>query len=89
VDWPRTRRELLDDRCARSGPARGDRAPACLIERARQWAFEQVGERNDQVIDRGTPLIEDPAPLHPPLVHPGQGPARAVGVDETAFCGPP
>jgi transposase len=76
---------------------------ACLSERARQWAFEQVGERDaavswvaeqlgvawwtvmDQVIDRGTPLIEDPARLNPPLGDPGQGPVRAVGVDETAF----
>jgi transposase len=76
---------------------------ACLTERARQWAFEQVGERDaavsrvaaqlgvawwtvmDQVIDRGTPLIEDPARLDPPLGDPGQVPVRAVGVDETAF----
>ena len=76
---------------------------ACLTERARQWAFEQVGERDaavsriaaqlgvawwtvmDQVIDRGTLLIEDPARLDPPLGDPGQGPVRAVGVDETAF----
>lgn len=76
---------------------------ACLTERARQWAFEQVGERDaavsrvagqlgvawwtvmDQVIDRGTPLVEDPARLDPPLGEAGQAPVRAVGVDETAF----
>jgi transposase len=76
---------------------------ACLTERARQWAFEQVGERDaavsrvaaqlgvawwtvmDQVIGRGTPLIEDPARLDPPLGDPSEGPVRAVGVDETAF----
>ena len=76
---------------------------ACLTERARQWAFEQVGERDaavsriaaqlgvawwtvmDQVLDRGTPLIEDPARLDPPLGDPIQAPVRAVGVDETAF----
>src|SRR5687767_1294070 len=76
---------------------------ACLTERARQWAFEQVGERDaavsrvaaqlgvawwtvmDQVIGRGTPLIEDPARLDPPLGDPVQAPVRAVGVDETAF----
>jgi transposase len=76
---------------------------ACLTERARQWAFEQVGGRDaavsriaaqlgvawwtvmDQVIDRGTPLIEDPARLDPPLGDPVQAPVRAVGVDETAF----
>jgi len=76
---------------------------ACLTERARQWAFEQVGARDaavsriagqlgvawwtvmDQVIDRGTPLVEDPARLDPPLSGPGQAPVRAVGVDETAF----
>ena len=76
---------------------------ACLTERARQWAFEQVGERDaavsrvagqlgvawwtvmDQVLDRGTPLVEDPARLDPPLGGPGQAPVRAVGVDETAF----
>jgi hypothetical protein len=39
----------------------------------------------DQVIDRGTPLIEDPARLDPPLGDPIQAPARAVGEDETAF----
>jgi transposase len=76
---------------------------ACLTERARQWAFEQVGERDaavsriaaqlgvawwtvmDQVIDRGTPLIEDPARLDPPLGDLTSAPVRAVGVDETAF----
>jgi transposase len=39
----------------------------------------------DQVIDRGTPLIEDSARLDPPLGDPIQAPVRAVGVDETAF----
>jgi transposase len=76
---------------------------ACLTERARQWAFEQVGARDaavsrvagqlgvawwtvmDQVLDRGTPLIEDPARLDPPRGEAGQAPVRAVGVDETAF----
>ena len=76
---------------------------ACTTERARQWAFEQVGERDaavsriaaqlgvawwtvmDQVLDRGTPVIEDPARLDPPLATPIQAPVRAVGVDETAF----
>jgi transposase len=76
---------------------------ACLTERARQWAFEQVGERDaavsriagqlgvawwtvmDQVIDRGAPLIEDPARLDPARGGSGQAPVRAVGVDETAF----
>jgi transposase len=64
---------------------------ACLTERARRWAFEQVGGRDaavsavaeqlgvawwtvmDQVIDRGTPLIEDAARLDPPLGDPGAG----------------
>jgi transposase len=92
---------------------------ACLTERARRWAFEQVGERDaavsriagqlgvawwtvmDQVIDRGTPLVEDPARLDPALRDSAQAstspsvtapvsalvsaPVRAVGVDETAF----
>jgi hypothetical protein len=40
----------------------------------------------DQVINRGTPLIEDSARLDPPLGDPGQGPVRAVGVDETGRC---
>jgi hypothetical protein len=71
---------------------------AVLTELARQWAFEQVGERDaavaavaavlgvawwtvmDQVIARGTPLIEDPARLDPP-----SAPVTAAGVDETAF----
>jgi hypothetical protein len=39
----------------------------------------------DQVIDRGTPLIEDPARLDPPLGDPIQAPVRTVGGDETAF----
>jgi hypothetical protein len=56
---------------------------ACLTERARQWAFEQVGDHDaalsrvaaglgvawwavmNQVIDRGIPLVEDPARLDP------------------------
>ena len=81
--------------------ARGDRAAGVLTERARQWAFEQVGERDaavsrvaeqlgvawwtvmGQVIDRGTPLIEDPARLTPPATR--SGAVRAVGVDETAY----
>ena len=67
---------------------------ACLSERARAWAFEQVGGQDaavcrtarqlgvawwtvmDQVIDRGTPVIADPARL---------AEVSAVGVDETAF----
>lgn len=67
---------------------------ACLTERARQWAFEQVGSRDaavsrtaaalgvswwtvmNQVIDRGLPLIQDPARL---------AGVTAVGVDETAY----
>ena len=71
---------------------------AALTERARQWAFEQVGERDaavsavaaqlgvawwtvmDQVIDRGTPLLDDPARLTPT-----EDPVTAVGVDETAY----
>jgi transposase len=71
---------------------------AVLTERARQWAFERVGERDaavsrvadelgvawwtvmDQVIDRGAPLVADPARLDPP-----GGSVTAVGVDETAF----
>ena len=39
----------------------------------------------DQVIGRGTPLIEDPARLDPPLGDLTSAPVRAVGVDETAF----
>ena len=39
----------------------------------------------DQVIDRGTPLIEDPARLDPPLGDLTSAPVRSVGVDETAF----
>jgi transposase len=76
---------------------------ACLTERARQWAFEQVGDRDaavsrvagqlgvawwtvmNQVIDRGAPLVEDPARLDPPLGDLTSTPVRAVGVDETAF----
>jgi transposase len=71
---------------------------ACLTERARQWAFEQVGTQDaavanvaaqlgvawwtvmGQVIDRGTPLVEDPARLAPV-----DDPVTALGVDETAF----
>jgi transposase len=71
---------------------------AAVTERARQWAFEQVGECDaavsavaaqlgvawwtvmDQVIDRGTALIDDPARLAP-----AEGPVEAVGVDETAY----
>jgi len=71
---------------------------AALTERARQWAFEQVGEHDaavsvvaeqlgvawwtvmDQVIGRGTPLIDDPTRLTPI-----DDPITAVGVDETAF----
>ncbi len=34
----------------------------------------------NQVIDRGTPLVEDPARLDPPVA-----PATAAGADETAF----
>ena len=34
----------------------------------------------DQVIDRGSPLIDDPTRLSPT-----QGPVTAVGVDETAY----
>ena len=67
---------------------------ATLTERARAWAFEQVGRHDAavlrtakvlgvawwtvmrQVIERGTPQVEDPARL--------EGVA-AVGVDETAF----
>jgi transposase len=86
-------------------PAIGPRAT--LTERARQWAFEQVGEHDaavstvaaqlgvawwtvmDQVIDRGIPLVEDPARLAPVDV-PGtkvaeSAPVTAIGVDETAF----
>ena len=69
---------------------------ATLTERARAWAFEQVGRRDAavsrtatalgvawwtvmrQVIDRGTPEIEDPARL-------ARGSVAAVGVDETAY----
>ena len=75
---------------------------AALTERARQWAFEQVGERDaavstvaeqlgvawwtvmDQVIDRGTPLINAPARLAP-VDEAGSASVTAVGVDETAF----
>jgi hypothetical protein len=39
----------------------------------------------DQVIDRGTPLIEDPARLDPPLGDPIRAPVRTVGGDESAF----
>jgi transposase len=67
---------------------------ATLTERARAWAFEQVGRHDTavlrtakvlgvawwtvmrQVIDRGTPQVEDPARLQD---------VAAVGVDETAF----
>ena len=84
---------------------------AVLTERARQWAFEQVGEHDaavaqvaaglgvawwtvmDQVLDRGTPVIDAPARLSPPdpavaASAPAPGPASpvsAVGVDETAY----
>jgi transposase len=67
---------------------------ACLTERARAWAFEQVGRWDaavartaeqlgvawwtvmNQVIDRGTPIVQDPNRL---------GGVSAVGVDETSF----
>ena len=67
---------------------------ACLTERARQWAFEQVGRCDaavsriaaqlgvawwtvmNQVIERGVPVVEDPARL---------AEVTAVGVDETAY----
>lgn len=76
---------------------------ACLTERARQWAFEQVGGQDaavsrvadglgvswwtimDQVLERGTAVIEQPARLDPPRHESGQEPVSAVGVDETAF----
>ncbi len=38
----------------------------------------------DQVIDRGTALVEDPARLAP-VEGSVEGPVEAVGVDETAF----
>ncbi len=71
---------------------------AALTERARAWAFEQVGAADAavsrtaatlgvawwtvmrQVIDRGTPLLDDPARLAP-----SHSPVTAVGVDETAY----
>jgi transposase len=71
---------------------------ACLTERARAWAFEQVGRCDaavsrtagqlgvawwtvmNQVIDRGTAIVADPARL---------GGVTAVGVDETSFFGLP
>ena len=71
---------------------------ASLTDRARQWAFEQVGEHDaavahvadalgvawwtvmDQVIDRGTPVIDDSARLAP-----AERPVTAVGVDETGY----
>jgi hypothetical protein len=71
---------------------------AALTERARAWAFEQVGAADAavskiaatlgvawgtimrRVIDRGTPLVEDPARLAPP-----QDPVTAIGVDETTY----
>jgi len=67
---------------------------ACLSERARAWAFEQVGGQDaavcrtarqlgvawwtvmDQVIDRGTAVIADPARL---------AEVSVVGVEETAL----
>jgi hypothetical protein len=69
-----------------------------LTERARQWAFAQVGGHDAtvsgtattlgvawgtvwaQVVEQGTPLVDDPARLDPPAA-----PVTAVGVDETAF----
>jgi hypothetical protein len=71
---------------------------ASLTERARAWAFEQVGAADAavsrtaamlgvawwtvmrQVIDRGTPQIDDPTRLTPL-----EQPVTAVGVDETAY----
>lgn len=71
---------------------------AALTERARQWAFEQVGAGDGavsriadllgvawwtvmrQVVERGTPEIDDPARLAP-----AERPVTAVGVDETAY----
>ena len=73
-------------------------ARASLTERARTWAFEQVGAADAavsrvaatlgvawwtvmrQVLDRGTPVVEDADRLAPP-----QHPVAAVGVDETAY----
>jgi transposase len=69
-------------------------ARATLTERARAWAFEQVGRHDTavtrtakvlgvawwtvmrQVIERGTPQVEDPPRLED---------VSAVGVDETAY----
>ena len=43
----------------------------------------------DQVIDRGTPLTEDPARLDPPLGDPIQAPVRTVGGTRPHSCAPP
>ena len=71
---------------------------AGMTERAREWAFAEVGAADAavsrtaatlgvawwtvmrQVIDRGTPLLDDPARLAPT-----EDAVTAVGVDETAY----
>lgn len=71
---------------------------ACLSERARQWAFEQVGERDAAVSRTAEVLgvawwtvmdqvIDRGLPLieNPFRLAPADGGVEAVGVDETAF----
>ncbi|MDT7704718.1 MAG: hypothetical protein QOG20_325 [Pseudonocardiales bacterium] len=71
---------------------------ACLSERARQWAFEQVGEADAAVSRTATALgvawwtvmdqvIDRGRPLiaDPSPLAPAEGEVDAVGVDETAF----
>jgi transposase len=69
-----------------------------LTERARQWAFAQVGERDDTVaataralgvgwhtIMRLVRAIGTPVIADPDRTDPPEEPVRAIGVDETTF----
>jgi transposase len=71
---------------------------ACLTERARQWAFEQVGD-HDAAVSRVAAglgvawwavmnqVIARGIPLveDPARLHPPVAPTTVAGVDETAF----
>jgi transposase len=71
---------------------------AVLTERAREWAFAQVGERDDTVAATARALgvgwhtimrvvreLGEPVVDDPARIDPPDTPVRAVGVDETTF----
>jgi transposase len=71
---------------------------AVLTERARAWAFAQVGERDDTVAATARALgvgwhtimrvvreLGEPVVDDPARIDPPNAPVRAVGVDETTF----